>query len=203
MASTGLAKFGPEVVEIAPRCDTVQCAFNFRKALAGSGINLTKLCEAGSGPFHVTAFLAQNAGKSSYILVSDHQGSGGESTTLTVTFKKPSSTDSLCAEAQSESMGQALPPPSSVEAEWYSPSVERGECAKAQFVEYLKFLQKTNTTYETEDTTEDGQIVATSLTVTYSDGVRSKYLVLRGKARCEIVLHAVERRMKQGLDKYK
>lgn len=205
MASTGLAKFGPEIVHIEPQCDTVQCAFDLRKALAGSEIKLTKLCGGeftDPGNFS-TVFLAQNAGKSAYISYSHSQGSGGASNDLTVTFKKPSSTDSLCAEAKSESMAQALPPSSSVEAEWYSPSIEKGECTKAEFVKFLNMLQKTNTRYTTEDTIAEGQIAVVTLTVTWSGGVKNTYRVFREKARCERGLRGMERQMKDGLDKYR
>lgn len=45
MASYAPAKFGPQEVSIAPHCDTVACEFDFARAMVGSGITVTKLCQ--------------------------------------------------------------------------------------------------------------------------------------------------------------
>lgn len=98
MASTAPARFGPELVEIAPKCDTVACYFSLLPAVPG--ITASKLCHAGPGSFRQTGYLLRKASKRVYVVYSEHEGSGGASSNLTLLLTPPSTPFALCAEAR-------------------------------------------------------------------------------------------------------
>ncbi len=101
MASDSLAKFGPEKIDIEPSCDTTQCSFDFRAAVKNKGFTLKALCKAGPGPFRQTAYEVTKAGKKTFLVVNEHLGSGGSSTSLTLLFNQPHNPQDLCSEARS------------------------------------------------------------------------------------------------------
>lgn len=98
MASTAPRRFGPELVEVSPKCDTVACYFNFLQSVPGFTTN--KLCHAGPGPFRQTGYLLRKARREIYISFNEHEGSGGASSSLTLHLKAPATPDALCAEAK-------------------------------------------------------------------------------------------------------
>lgn len=101
MASQSLKKFGPEQVAIAPLCDTVECSFGFEKAMKSKGFILKQLCKAGPASFRQSAYEVTKGKKQIYAVVGEHQGSGGDSTDLTLFFKSPIRSDDFCSEAKS------------------------------------------------------------------------------------------------------
>jgi hypothetical protein len=100
MASSDQAKFGPEKIEITPKCDTVECAFDFVSAVQNKGFTFLELCAAGPGPFRETAYLVKRGAKFTYLVVAESVGSGGKSTSLTLHLKKPDDARFLCASAK-------------------------------------------------------------------------------------------------------
>jgi hypothetical protein len=100
MSSEDLAKFGPQRVEISPSCDTVECYFDFKKVLKDSGLILKQLCKAGPAPFQQTAYEVKKENSRIFIIVGEHTGSGGSSTTLDLIFNRASDKQDLCAEAR-------------------------------------------------------------------------------------------------------
>jgi len=100
MASKSPDRFGPEQITISPLCDTVQCAFDFRKAMTVRGFTLRQVCKAGPAPFQQAAYLVTKGAKRTYAVMTDSSGSGGVSTSLTLFFNPPSDTTDLCADAK-------------------------------------------------------------------------------------------------------
>lgn len=101
MASFLPSKFGPELIDFSPRCDTVSCEFEITKTLISGGFTLQQMCHAGPGSARTTVYLATRQGKHVYIAYHENEGSGGASNSLTLYLKKPISNESLCAEAKS------------------------------------------------------------------------------------------------------
>lgn len=101
MASSLPSNFGPELIEILPRCETISCEFELKKALITSGFSLLQICRAGPGSSRTTVYLATRQGKHVYIAYNENEGSGGASDSLTLHLKTPISDESLCAEAKS------------------------------------------------------------------------------------------------------
>ncbi|MEC5196478.1 hypothetical protein GGR75_003006 [Xanthomonas campestris] len=100
MASSGLAKFGPEQMSISPSCDTVSCEFDFEQAMAGSGVAIRRLCHAGSNPFRQTAYALAQGQRRAVTVIGQNSGSGGESTDLTFFFTSDPASQDWCAEAR-------------------------------------------------------------------------------------------------------
>lgn len=97
MASSGAPKLGPDVIQVTPECDTVECSFSFEKALSGSEVRLTPICAAGPSSSRATAFLAKLGSKLAYIVVMNNIGSGGQSTNLKIFYSKGAAA-AICAE---------------------------------------------------------------------------------------------------------
>lgn len=100
MGSHGPAKFGPEEITISPVCDTVSCEFDFVRGMAGSGIQLERLCHAGPGPFKQTAYKLTRESKRAIALISNSSGSGGASTDLTLYLSGGGDNMDWCADAR-------------------------------------------------------------------------------------------------------
>jgi hypothetical protein len=97
MASNSIPKLGPELIQVTPECDTVECSFSFEKALSGSDVRLTPICSAGPASSRATAFLAKVGSKLAYIVVMNNIGSGGQSNNLKVLYTKGAA-EAICAE---------------------------------------------------------------------------------------------------------
>jgi|GEM_PF-5234355 len=102
MTSNSPAKLGPEEVSISPSCDTVQCEFDFKKAMSVKDFSLKKICEAGPASLRQTAYEVHKGTARVYAVVTDNLGSGGASTELSLFFSTPSPASDLCAEAEEE-----------------------------------------------------------------------------------------------------
>lgn len=100
ISSSSDQKFGPENVEITPKCDTVECSFSIENELTKNGFDLHKLCQAGSSAMSSIGYLAKRANKSIYILFLQSTGSGGTGNWLTLSWSKPINDSDLCAEAK-------------------------------------------------------------------------------------------------------
>lgn len=94
--SRNLGKFGPEAISIYPSCDAVHCTFDLTGALTRIGFKLTKLCSAMKDGAAKTAFWIQKGAKSSYLVIDENAGSGGESISFDLLFTKPADPKSLC-----------------------------------------------------------------------------------------------------------
>lgn len=102
MVSDSPAKLGPEQVSIAPSCDTVQCEFDFKKAMSVEGFSLKKICEASPVSQRITAYEVRKSTAHVYAVVADNLGSGGASTELRLFFSAPSPASNLCARMEME-----------------------------------------------------------------------------------------------------
>jgi hypothetical protein len=98
MASRAPSKWGPELVEISPSCDTVQCSFDFKESMEINAFNLRQICKSGVTYFQKTAYEVQKGSKHVIVVVTDNLGSGGVSTDLSLFFKYPSNLGDLCSE---------------------------------------------------------------------------------------------------------
>ena len=99
MLSESQERFGPEQIDITPACDTVQCAFDFKKAIEKKGLILEKLCTAGPAAYKKTAYKLTKTHKHIFVVVGEGEGSGGRNTNLTLFFKPPANPNGLCAVA--------------------------------------------------------------------------------------------------------
>ena len=97
MATSGVPKFGPELIQVAQKCDTVECSFSFEKALSGSDVRLTPICAAGPSSSRATAFLAKVGSKLAYVVVMNNIGSGGPSNDLKILYSRGAA-EAICAE---------------------------------------------------------------------------------------------------------
>ena len=101
MSSKNPARFGPEEVSISPSCDTVQCSFDFKTAIADGQFALKQLCKAGPASYSQIAYEISKKGKRIYAVVSENTGSGGTSTSLTLFIRAPARLNEFCSEAKS------------------------------------------------------------------------------------------------------
>jgi len=178
LSTSGLPKFGPETVEIAPKCDTVDCKFAIEKALLAYGFKLKKLCHAGPAPANVTAFFATYLKKNIYILFSEDVGSAGTSNRLELSWNKPNSDDEMCADAKKNESdftptpAEQLKPTESVlpnnQSSISAPTINVGD----------KY------TYETELTDSNGKTTSSTSTreVAAIDGDRITVIATSGKS---------------------
>ena len=102
MVSNSPSKFGLEKVIIYPRCDTVQCSFDFKKAMGKKGFVLKQLCNAGPEVYRQTAYEIKRGSKKVYAVIDENLGSGGSSTSITLLFTPPPPPDDFCSEARGE-----------------------------------------------------------------------------------------------------
>lgn len=100
MASQAPAKFGPQEVEITPRCDTVNCEFDFEQAMAGSGTTVTILCKLRSVSFRRTVYRLIHGHLEADAAVDTNFGSGGASNDLTLYYPNYPSVTALCLQLE-------------------------------------------------------------------------------------------------------
>lgn len=93
-------KWGPDLVEIEPQCDTVQCEFNAIKLLRAAGHKLHKLCHAGGVANYQTAFLVSTRNKSAVLINTFSTGSAGTNNVVRLYFTHSEPADSYCKEAK-------------------------------------------------------------------------------------------------------
>lgn len=97
MTSNSPAKWGPQQLTISPNCDTVQCSFDFKKAMALNEFNLTQVCQSGFANARNTAYEIKKGKKHTFVSVSENLGSGGSSTFLTLFLTPPQNLNDLCS----------------------------------------------------------------------------------------------------------
>ena len=98
MYSENLEKFGPEMLSISPACDTVQCTFDFKRAIGDNIFSVKQICKAELPSFSEAAYEVTKSGKRIYVVVSENSGSGGSSTSLTLFFHTLQQPSDFCSE---------------------------------------------------------------------------------------------------------
>lgn len=99
MSSFAPAKFGPQQVEISPHCDAVSCQFNFERAMVGSGITITKLCQLKSVGLQQAVYRLIRGRSEAEVVVDTNFGSGGISNDLTLYFPNSPRATVLCSQS--------------------------------------------------------------------------------------------------------
>ncbi len=99
MLSESSPRFGPTRVHLTPRCDTVDCYFDFKKAIGNASLSLRQLCRAGPAPFRQTAYVMRKGTRQTVLVVEEGQGSGGANASIVLLYKPAEKID-FCAEAR-------------------------------------------------------------------------------------------------------
>jgi hypothetical protein len=94
--STMPAKFPPQVVDLQPHCDTVECEFSLGHELELAGFTKEKVCENHAPTENITGFHIWQAGKVAYLTYATYSGSGGISNSIELILSASAPKD-LCA----------------------------------------------------------------------------------------------------------
>lgn len=96
MSSSMPAKFPPEMIELSPHCDTVECVFAIDHELKSEGFKVEKVCENHDTQDAVTGLHISKADKSAYLAYSTGYGSGGTSNSLEIFLAGGAAPKELC-----------------------------------------------------------------------------------------------------------
>ena len=90
------AKFGPQVIELMPRCDTVECVFTIDHELKNEGFKVEKVCENHDTQDAVIGLRISKSREVAYLAYSSGSGSGGASNSLNIFLTSGTAPKELC-----------------------------------------------------------------------------------------------------------